>query len=216
MITTRIARGTRVAGAAGAARSVSVALMVGLLAAGCSGDPDPAGSAPSASATSATTPSQAAPSTEGRALNGQVEVDGGRSLYLRCTGTGEPTVVLEGGDEDTSGSYAFAEGTLSEVTRTCVYDRANLGSSDPDPRRRGLPELVGDLEQILANAEVPGPYVLVGTSGGGYITAGYAFAHADQVAGMVFVEAPSPFRNPPAELVEVARWDSPVNLESRD
>jgi hypothetical protein len=37
---------------------------------------------------------------------------------------------MEGGDEDTSDSYAFAEPTVSKLTRTCVYDRANLGQSD--------------------------------------------------------------------------------------
>ena len=58
-----------------------------------------------------------------------------------------------------------------------VYDRANLGNSDPAPGPRGLPELVADLEQVISAAKIPGPYVLVGTSGGGYITAGYAFAH---------------------------------------
>ena len=104
---------------------------------------------------------------------------------------------------------------MTEVTRTCRYDRANLGGSDPAPGPRGLPELVGDLEQMIA-AEIPGPYVLVGTSGGGYITAGYAFAHPEQVKGMVFVDVGSPFIDPPAPIVEDTRWDSPVNIEKRD
>jgi pimeloyl-ACP methyl ester carboxylesterase len=45
-------------------------------------------------------------------------------------------------------------------------------------------------------------HVLFGTSGGGYISAGYAYKHPDEVAGMVFVEVPAPFRNPPREIVE--------------
>jgi hypothetical protein len=36
------------------------------------------------------------------------------------TGTGSPTVVMEGGDEDTSDSYAFAERSISEVGLTCA------------------------------------------------------------------------------------------------
>ncbi len=149
-------------------------------------------------------------------VEGLVDIGGGRRIYVRCTGAGSPTVILEGGDEDTSASYAFAVPSLAEVTRTCVYDRANLGKSDPAPGPRGLPELVADLEQVLTAAEIPGPYVLVGTSGGGYITAGYAFAHPGQVAGMVFVEVPTPFRDPPAPIVQDTRWDSPVNIEKRD
>ena len=85
---------------------------------------------------------------------------------------------------------------MAEVTRTCAYDRANLGDSDPDPGPRGLPELVADLENAISAAEIPGPYVLVGTSGGGYITAGYAVAHPRQVAGMVFVDVGRPVPRP--------------------
>ena len=33
---------------------------------------------------------------------------------------------------------------------------------------------------------------------------------------MVFVEVPGPFWNAPRWLVEVARWDSPDNVENRD
>ena len=107
-------------------------------------------------------------------LDGLVDVGGGRKIYVRCTGTGSPTLILEGGDEDTGSSYAYAEADLAAVTRTCVYDRANLGSSDPDPGPRGLGELVADFEGVLKAANIPGPYVLVGTSGGGYISEGYA------------------------------------------
>ncbi len=146
----------------------------------------------------------------------QVVDIGGRSLYLRCRGSGSPTVIMEGGDEDTSSSYGFAVVDIAAVTRTCVYDRANLGRSDPAEGPRGLSELVGDLEALLDSADVEGPYVLVGTSGGGYITAGFAFAHPDEVAGMVFVETPSPFVDPPQEIVELTAWDSPSNIEKRD
>ena len=143
-------------------------------------------------------------------------VDGERGLYLRCSGSGSPTVVMEGGDEDTSDSYAFAESRLAAVTRTCVYDRANLGRSDAAPGPRGYTELVDDLDRLLVEAEVPGPYVLVGTSGGGYIVAGYAFAHPEQIAGMAFIEVPTPFRDPPPPIVEETKWNHPSNVEQRD
>jgi alpha/beta hydrolase fold len=149
-------------------------------------------------------------------IDGVVEIDGGRGLYVRCTGTGSPTVVMEGGDGDTSDSYRFAEADVAEVTRTCVYDRANLGRSDPAPGPRGLEDLVGDLAGLLDSAEIPGPYVLVGTSGGGFITAGYAVEHPDEVAGMVLVDTGAPFENPPQEIVEETDPRNPSNVEKRD
>ena len=163
----------------------------------------------------ASTVQTTAVSSEAR-IDRVVNVDGKRGLYLRCSGAGSPTVVMEGGDEDTSDSYLFAESRLAAVTRTCVYDRANLGRSDPAAAPRGLSDLVGDFEALLRAARIPGPYVLVGTSGGGYISAGYAYEHPDEVAGMVFVEVPAPFRNPPRVIVEETDPNHPSNIERRD
>jgi pimeloyl-ACP methyl ester carboxylesterase len=151
-----------------------------------------------------------------QALDGVVKIEEGRGLYVRCSGSGSPTVVMEAGDQDTSDQYAFAEDAVAKKTRTCVYDRANLGQSDPALDPRQLPDLVGDLEQLLEAAEIPGPYVLVGTSGGGYIIAGYAYEHPDQVAGMVFVDTPPPFANPPQEIVKKTDPNNPENFERRD
>lgn len=157
-----------------------------------------------------------ADSKEAAALDKVVKIDGDRGLYVRCSGKGSPTVLMEGGDGDTSDSYSFAETKIADVTRTCVYDRAGLGRSDPPPGPRGYEELVGDFETLLEKAPVPGPYVLVGTSGGGYIAAGYAVEHPDEVAGMVFVEVPSPFKDPPAPIVDETDPTNPENVEKRD
>ena len=178
-----------------------------LLLAGCGGEPSSDDTSASVSST------RAAPEA---GLDRVVSIEGERGLYVRCTGSGSPTVVLEGGDEDTSDSYAFAEPSISKVARTCVYDRANLGGSDPDPGPRELSDLVSDFEALLRAAKIPGPYVLVGTSGGGYISAGYAYEHPDEVAGMVFVDVGAPFRNPPQEIVEETDPSNPSNVERRD
>jgi pimeloyl-ACP methyl ester carboxylesterase len=193
------------------ARRVAVVAAVVALVSGCGGGDDaPSSGGGTTTATSATTPS--APED----LDRVVKIDGDRGLYVRCTGTGSPTVIMEGGDEDTSDSYAFAEPTVSKLTRTCVYDRANLGQSDPAPGPRGLSELVGDLERLIQVAKISAPHVLVGASGGGYITAGYAEAHPQQIAGLVFIDTAAPFRNPPQEIVEATDPSNPQNIEKRD
>ncbi|HYG94226.1 MAG TPA: alpha/beta hydrolase [Nocardioides sp.] len=183
-------------------------LVAGLVMNGaCTGEGDGAADGPAPSSTTAPTSDE---------VDGLFALADGRELYLRCTGAGSPTVILEGGDDDDSSSYQFAEAQLAATTRTCVYDRANLGRSDADPRCRGLEEIVTDLEQLLSAAEVPAPYVLVGTSGGGHITVGYAVDHPEQVTGMVLVEVPPPFPDPPRWLVAETRCDAPGNVESRD
>ncbi len=145
-------------------------------------------------------------------LDGVKKIGPGRSLYIRCKGTGSPTVVMEAGDEDTSDSYAFAEPAVAKVARTCVYDRANLGRSGSAPGPRGLPALVSDLERLLKTAQISGPYVLVGTSGGGFITAGYASAHPRQIAGLVFVDTGA---TPEAPASRGRRRDSPGEPQQR-
>jgi pimeloyl-ACP methyl ester carboxylesterase len=190
---------------------VNVGIGIGMMLnfAACGGGSDPSEPAATASGSGSVS------SSPGE-IDGLFEVEEGRSLFLRCTGEGSPTVILEGGDGDTTTSYGFAELTLAAETRTCVYDRANLGASDPAPGPRGFDDLVGDLENLLQQAEVAPPYVLVGTSGGGYITAGYAYRHAGDIAGMVFIDTGAPFRNPPPPIVQETTWNDPSNVERRD
>jgi pimeloyl-ACP methyl ester carboxylesterase len=175
---------------------------IALIAAACGSDADDAGRTEKAKSTGK--------------LDRVVKIDGDRGLYVRCTGSGSPTVFMEGGDEDTSDSYGFAEEPVSKVTRTCVYDRANLGQSDPREGPLGLGEYVGDIEALFEKAKIPGPYVLVGTSGGGYLSTGYAAKHPDQVAGIVLVETGPPFKNPPKVIVEATDPSNPENVEKRD
>jgi hypothetical protein len=197
---------------------VSIGIGMVLIFAACDGgsdtsEPAATGPAPVASGSGSVASSPDAAAGE---IDGLFEVEDGRSLFMRCTGEGSPTLILEGGDGDTTGSYGFAESTLATETRTCVYDRANLGMSDPAPGPRGFDDLVDDLESLLQEAGVEPPYVLVGTSGGGYIMAGYAYRHADDIAGMVFIDTGAPFRNPPPPIVEETTWNNPSNVEQRD
>ena len=193
-------------------RRSGIVIVVTFGAVACSG-PGETSTPPESVPTPSPSPTR---TTDADTIEGVFDIGDGRSLYLRCTGTGSPTVVLEGGDGDDSSSYLFAEASLAELTRTCVYDRANLGMSDPAPGPRGLDDLVGDLEGLLDVAEVPAPYVLVGTSGGGFIAAGYAVEHPQDVAGMVFIDTGQPLEDPPAEIVEFTAWDHPENVEQRD
>ena len=88
------------------------------------------------------------------------------------------------------------------------------GEAIPIRDRAASPDWSATSSGSSEPAKIPGPYVLVGTSGGGYITAGYAYIHPRRVAGMVFVEVPAPFRDPPREIVEATDPDNPANVES--
>ena len=118
---------------------------------------------------------------------------GDYSLYLECRGSGEPTVVyLHGyiGDVMSGGrnNSGRIPSLLYDRVRVCKYDRVNVGKSEKtDETQTGL-DAVRDLNALLAAADVPGPYVLLGASFGGIIAYEYAFEHPDDVAGMVLLD----------------------------
>ena len=154
-----------------------------------------------------------------RDVAGPVDIGGGRSVYLTCSGEsrdGDPTVVLVSGYHDSSdvwtqsdvlsviGSAAgppVFEG-VSATHRVCAYDRPGTvryvegtpltDRSSPVPQPRTAEDIVAELSAVLSAGEVAWPYILVGHSLGGLIVRLYAHTHPDQVRGVVFVDAFSP------------------------
>jgi pimeloyl-ACP methyl ester carboxylesterase len=114
---------------------------------------------------------------------------GGRRLHLRCLGEGAPTVLFEAGGTNGSTVYAGIQEPLAARTRTCAYDRAGMGWSDPSPRPLDAGALVADLEALLTRADVAGPYVVVAGSAGGLTAELFARRHPDDLAGLVLLDA---------------------------
>ena len=120
---------------------------------------------------------------------GQLVDVGGYRLHLYCLGRGEPTVIIESGMGGPGISWAHIQPGVARITRVCVYDRAGIGWSDPGPRLRTAEIIAEELHALLANAAVPGPYVLVGYSSGGLVTRLFAYRYPQEVAGMVLIDA---------------------------
>ena len=138
---------------------------------------------------------------------GLVDIGGGREMYLECRGAGGPTVVLESGYpnnadvwdavalDPASGKTAVLPG-VAAFTSVVAYDRPGTildfdlrSRSDLVPMPRSAIDVVTDLHMLLEIARVPGPYVLVGHSLGGFFARLYASIWPDEVAGLVLVDA---------------------------
>ena len=120
---------------------------------------------------------------------GQMIDIGGHRLHLYCMGQGSPTVVLEAAAPGWSLYWSTVQPELARVTRVCAYDRAGLGWSERGPLPRNGRRLARELHQLLTRAGVPGPYLLVGHSLGGFVSRLYRDEHPRDVVGIVLVDA---------------------------
>lgn len=120
---------------------------------------------------------------------GQMVDVGGYRLHIDCRGNGSPTVVMDAGLTEPSLMWALVQPHVSNTTRVCVYDRAGLGWSDTSPEPRTAEVMVDELHTLLNNANVTGPYIMVGHSTGGMLVRLYAHSYPAEVVGMVLVDA---------------------------
>ncbi len=120
---------------------------------------------------------------------------GGYRLHINCTGEGGPAVIFEAGLGDTSVTWDTVQPEIAKFTRVCSYDRAGYGWSDPPQEARTSENIAKELERLLTNAGVAGPYVLVGHSFGGFNVRVFAAQYPRQVAGIVLVDSSYPFQD---------------------
>lgn len=116
---------------------------------------------------------------------------GGYRLHINCTGKGDIPVVLISGAGNFSFDWSLVQSKLSKSALVCSYDRPSLAWSDAGPMPRSLEQDVYELHELLINAKVKPPYILVGHSIGGIIARIYAKQYHKDVAGIVLVDATS-------------------------
>lgn len=117
---------------------------------------------------------------------------GTHRLHINCTGTGAPTIIIDSGIGGFSLEWSDIQNNLAKNVKVCSYDRAGYGWSDPGPRPRTTDRITYELHHLLAEANIPGPYVLVGHSFGGYNVRYFASKYPDSTAGLILVDSSHP------------------------
>lgn len=123
---------------------------------------------------------------------GQTYAVAGHRMYLHCTGSGSPTVLLSNGFGERTPSWSSITNTAAATTRVCVYDRAGQGWSQAASGPQDGTKVAADLHATLAQAHISGPYVLAGHSIGGTYNMIFAAHYPTEVAGTVLLDSATP------------------------
>ena len=133
----------------------------------------------------------------------------GERPRIRGEAAGEgPPIVLCHGMTATRRYVVHGSRALERAGHTVVaYDARGHGESDPAPPGQGYgyPELIADLEEVVASVVGDGRFVLGGHSMGAHTTIAYALRHPERLAGIVVI-GPT-YMGEPAGEQTLAYWN---------
>nr|WP_229429064.1 alpha/beta fold hydrolase [Massilia sp. ST3] len=113
-------------------------------------------------------------------------------LRFSASGQGSPSIVLLSGAGGPLDSWYKLYPAIEQLGTVFAYDRPGVGGS-AKPREPQYGEtVVAQLRQLLLAAEVKPPFLLVGHSFGGLHANLFAREFADEVCGVLFLEATAP------------------------
>lgn len=164
------------------------AVAVSLAAAACGGSSTSRSAAAAPTTTTVTSPTTTAVERPSDPIDELVTISGGR-LHIRCTGSGDTTVLLIAGWGEGSEAWAVVEPTIAERARVCTYDRFGTGTSDRPPTTQTFETQAADLHELLDEIGESGLFVVVGHSFGGADAVTFASTHSDEVEGLMLVDA---------------------------
>jgi pimeloyl-ACP methyl ester carboxylesterase len=127
-------------------------------------------------------------------LPGTLANVGGYRLHVHTEGLEQPgpAVLFEAGLGCPLDTWGWIQPEIARIAPTISYDRAGIGGSDRGPRPRSGQQILNELDQVLAQVGVPGPYVLVGHSFGGLLVRAFAARHPDAAAALVLADSTHP------------------------
>lgn len=109
-------------------------------------------------------------------------------LHVHCEGKGPVTVFLVAGLNEFSLQWSELQGLLARETKTCSYDRAGLGWSEPAEHAPTIDNSISDLSEVLQALGDKSPVVLVGHSYGAILVRMYALRFPDSIKAIVLLD----------------------------
>lgn len=125
------------------------------------------------------------PKSHATAVEGQV-------FRFSKSGQGSPSIVLINGAGGPLDAWYKLFPAIEQLGTVFAYDRPGVGGSGKPREPQYGETVVAQLRQLLMAAGVQPPFVLVGHSFGGLHANLFAREFADEVAGVLFLEATAP------------------------
>lgn len=116
----------------------------------------------------------------------------GQKLSYTIAGQGAPVIVLINGAGGPLEGWYKLYPDIEKLGTVLAYDRPGAGRSPRASKPQTGMAVVADLRRLLQEAGVKPPCLLVAHSFGGLHANLFARLHADEVSGVVFVEATAP------------------------
>jgi len=132
---------------------------------------------------------------------------GNNRIHFKYYDNGEITFVLLSGLGETLNTWHKIEKELATRGRVFMYDRSGLGHSEEGILPRSVDNLSNELNELLKKENIPGPYVLVGHSAGGFLARYYAYKYPDSVLGVFLID---PYQEMSRE--EFGEWPTSYKL----
>jgi pimeloyl-ACP methyl ester carboxylesterase len=143
-----------------------------------------------------------------------IEIGHSNLLYLVEKGSGGPTVIFEAGIAATNLNWCHIQETVSRFTGTASYDRSGLGWSSPSHTARTPGNIAAELHEMLENAGIRPPFVLVGHSFGGLVMRKFTLLYPNEVASVLLVDPMRCEEWPPLDPSKQSQIDRGKKLSS--
>ena len=118
---------------------------------------------------------------------------GTHRLHINCAGEGSPTVIFDSGIGGFSLEWSkIQKNLIKNNLKVCSYDRAGYGWSDSGPQPRTTARITKELKTLLIQANITGPYLLVGHSFGGFNIRYFASEYPQLIAGLILIDSSHP------------------------
>jgi pimeloyl-ACP methyl ester carboxylesterase len=116
----------------------------------------------------------------------------GHKFHVHCIGQGTRTFVLDAGAGAWSFEWWRLQPVLTKAGRTCAFDRAGLGWSEPTGGAHDGATAANELAALVRAARISTPFVYVGHSLGANFAMIYAAKYPKDVFALVLIEPGDP------------------------